>query len=448
MSEEGEVATIETSVGADENAPTSEDQVSLAPASDQADNGDATAVGNLSNAGDSQVADAGSAEAPSFGDDEANQSTDVDAAVADGDAVVSTESGEHAGEPTPADVQNAASPADDDSTRDADGDGSVHATADPGNDETATGDADGEGSIHATAELGNSEASTGDADGEGAVSDALISAPVIGGAVDEPSDVDGATKEILEGALSVSNHSNSPLLHVSDPPEAPTAAPAKPKGSADYPLAELTRSGELPYYTPAQVSSHCVAADCWLSLLGKVIDVTELVRTEDPQLMQSLVSAAGTDISHWFTKDGELKVVYDLKSGLRRYQTPGDLPLLHAPPPHPDAAFDMSFGEPWWRQKKLVVGNLTQKTRKLRVVNMLLSSSHVIDVCAEQKISDINDLYRSYNAHAGSYTWKKLNKQGKMETLDYQKTLHENDLPDMSRELAELLIDEVRFFSI
>ena len=44
----------------------------------------------------------------------------------------------------------------------------------------------------------------------------------------------------------------------------------------------------------------------------------------------------------------------------------------------------------------LVVGNLTQKTRKLRVVNMLLSSSHVIDVCAEQKISDINDLYRSY----------------------------------------------------
>jgi hypothetical protein len=232
--------------------------------------------------------------------------------------------------------------------------------------------------------------------------------------------------------------------------------------STRYPLAELTQSGELPYYTPAQVASHGVAADCWLSFLGKVIDISELVRREHPELMQSIVAAAGSDISHWFTKDGELKTVYeaalrllaaetfcniyvryDLQSGLRRYQTPGDLPLLHAPPPHPTAAFDMSFEEPWWRQQKLVVGNLTQKTRKLRVVNMLLSSSHVIDVCAEQKIRDINDLYRSYNAHSGSYTWKQLNKQGKMEILDGNKTLQENGLPDMSQELAELLIDEV-----
>ena len=99
--------------------------------------------------------------------------------------------------------------------------------------------------------------------------------------------------------------------------------------------------------------------------------------------------------------------------------------------------------QPWWCQEQLIVGVLTQKTRKLRVVNMLLSSSHVIDVCAEQKICDINDLYRSYNAHAGSYTWKKLNEQGKMEVLDDGKTLQDNGLPDMSKELAELLIDEV-----
>lgn len=223
------------------------------------------------------------------------------------------------------------------------------------------------------------------------------------------------------------------------------AAPVKTRGSAQYPLAELTGSGELPYYTPAQVAQHSVVSDCWLSFLGKVIDISEFVRREQPELVQSIISAAGTDVSHWFSNDGELKTVYDVKSGLRRYQTPGDLPLLHAPPPHPDAAFDMSFGLPWWRQEKLIVGTLTQKTRKLRVVNMLLSSSHVIDVCAEQRIRDINDLYRSYNAHAGSYTWKKLNKQGKMEILDDNKTLQENGLPDMSKELAELLIDEAEY---
>ena len=76
-----------------------------------------------------------------------------------------------------------------------------------------------------------------------------------------------------------------------------------------YPLAELTQSGELPYYTPAQVAGHGVAADCWLSFLGKVVDVSELVRREHPELMQSIVAAAGSDISHWFTKDGELKTV-------------------------------------------------------------------------------------------------------------------------------------------
>jgi cytochrome b involved in lipid metabolism len=219
-------------------------------------------------------------------------------------------------------------------------------------------------------------------------------------------------------------------------------APVKSRGSAQYPLAELTRSGDLPYYTPAQVARHCEAADCWLSLLGKVIDVTGLLHSESPELTQSLVSAAGTDISHWFTKDGELKTVYDVNSGLRRYQTPAELPLLHAPPPYPHSDFDLSFGDAWWRQEKLIVGLLTQKTRKLRVVNMLLSTAHVIDVCAEQKICDIKDLYRSYNAHAGSYTWKKLGSDGKMEVLDGLKTLEENGLPDMSAELAELLIDE------
>ena len=244
--------------------------------------------------------------------------------------------------------------------------------------------------------------------------------------------------------------SNDALVSAAQPvPDAPASedpvsAPIKSKGSAQYPLAELTRNGELPYYTPAQVAAHAVAADCWLSLLGKVIDVTNLVRCEHPELMQSIVNAAGTDVSHWFDRSGELKMVHDVKSGLRRYQTPGDLPLLHAPSQRPDSSFDMSFGEPWWRQEQLVVGTLTQKTRKLRVVNMLLSTSHVIDVCTEQKICDINDLYRSYNAHAGSYTWKRLNKHGKMEVLDYNKTLQDNELPDMSAELAELLIDEVR----
>ena len=66
-------------------------------------------------------------------------------------------------------------------------------------------------------------------------------------------------------------------------------------------------------------------------MLGKVIDVTHVVRSEAPELVQSIIAAAGSDVSHWFTKDGELKTVHDLKSGLRRYQTPVQYPLQLLP---------------------------------------------------------------------------------------------------------------------
>jgi cytochrome b involved in lipid metabolism len=146
-----------------------------------------------------------------------------------------------------------------------------------------------------------------------------------------PSNGDASAEEAASGAQADERSDATELPAHSEPaivPPAPhaDAAPAKTKGSPQFPLAQLTRSGDLPYYTPAQVASHAVAADCWLSLLGKVIDVTGVVRSEHPELVQSIVAAAGCDVSHWFTKDGELKTVYDLKSGLRRYQTPVQYP--------------------------------------------------------------------------------------------------------------------------
>jgi cytochrome b involved in lipid metabolism len=151
-----------------------------------------------------------------------------------------------------------------------------------------------------------------------------------------PSNGDASAEEAASDAQADERSDATELPAHSEPaivPPAPLAdaAPVKTKGSPQFPLAQLTRSGDLPYYTPAQVASHAVAADCWLSLLGKVIDVTDVVRSEHPELVQSIVAAAGCDVSHWFTKDGELKTVYDLKSGLRRYQTPVQCPLQLLP---------------------------------------------------------------------------------------------------------------------
>ena len=61
----------------------------------------------------------------------------------------------------------------------------------------------------------------------------------------------------------------------------------------------------------------------------------------------------------------------------------------------------MAFEEPWFKRKDLVKGYLTGRTRRLRVVNMLLRSEEVIEVCSEQTISEIRDTFKAYNAHAG-----------------------------------------------
>jgi cytochrome b involved in lipid metabolism len=54
------------------------------------------------------------------------------------------------------------------------------------------------------------------------------------------------------------------------------------------------------FYTPAEVAKHDRADDLMVSLFGKVLDLSELVRANRGLLVQPLIAAAGTDITHWF----------------------------------------------------------------------------------------------------------------------------------------------------
>jgi hypothetical protein len=53
---------------------------------------------------------------------------------------------------------------------------------------------------------------------------------------------------------------------------------------------------------------------------------------------------------------------------------------------------------------------VSTKTRKVIVVNTLTRKQDVLSVCSEETIEEIRDRYLPYNAHAGSYTWKRLDK--------------------------------------
>lgn len=111
--------------------------------------------------------------------------------------------------------------------------------------------------------------------------------------------------------------------------------------------------------------------------------------------------------------------------------------FLHIPPTEPTADWDNSFETAWWHDPALHVGNLSKKRRKIRIINLLSGQAAVLSVCCEETLSEIRDRYLAYNAHAYSYTWKRL---GRVLSMDL--TLEENGVEEQSDEFATLNMDE------
>eukprot|EP00106_Octopus_bimaculoides_P010780 XP_014778222.1 PREDICTED: cytochrome b5 domain-containing protein 1-like [Octopus bimaculoides] len=154
-------------------------------------------------------------------------------------------------------------------------------------------------------------------------------------------------------------------------------------------------------------------------------------------LLKPILDVGGTDISHWFDK-----ITHDV----RRYVDPETHCLipycpngrfLHIPPPYPESSWANDFGCPWWKNENFLVGFLSQKTCRIKIVNSLTSQEQIIEVCSEEQIQDILERYLPYNAHAASYTWKY---QGK--NLNMMKTLEENGIKDFDEEFYQLRMDE------
>lgn len=71
---------------------------------------------------------------------------------------------------------------------------------------------------------------------------------------------------------------------------------------------------------------------------------------------------------------------------------------------------------------------------------MLSGQTSQLEVCCEERLSDIRVRYLAYNAHAMSYTWKRLGR-----VLDMRLTLEENGVPDEGEEFQQLNIDEDQY---
>lgn len=66
----------------------------------------------------------------------------------------------------------------------------------------------------------------------------------------------------------------------------------------------------------------------------------------------------------------------------------------------------------------------------LLVKNMLSRQEHALEVCSEETMDEILDRYLDFNAHAGSYVWKRTDSTSIGRVLDMTKTLDENGIPD------------------
>ena len=69
----------------------------------------------------------------------------------------------------------------------------------------------------------------------------------------------------------------------------------------------------------------------------------------------------------------------------------------------------------------------------IRIVNTLTKHDNTIEVASEKTINEILDRYLDINAHAASYTWKRLGK-----VLDMGSNLDGNGIIDDSDEMKKL----------
>ena len=179
-----------------------------------------------------------------------------------------------------------------------------------------------------------------------------------------------------------------------------------------------------------------------------VCDLTALVADNPGSLVAPIIEAAGTDVTHWFdpvTK--EVRTFVDPETEFEMPFPPMGA-FLHCPPPMPTAEWNSNIGTPWWKDRALSIGKLTQKTRKVKLFNMLTKQETILEVCTEETLEEIQRRYLAYNGHSSSYTWKRTDHEKGTLLLNMRETLDANGIPDESVQFDALDIDPDTFIPV
>lgn len=110
-----------------------------------------------------------------------------------------------------------------------------------------------------------------------------------------------------------------------------------------------------PYYAPFEVVIHNTPEDCWVSFLGKVFNITPLLKKhETEKCVAPLIAMAGKDISHWFDeRTGDIQHYIHPVTGCRVPYCPfGPIPDVSVEVPA--TAWKPLSRLPWWLDEKWV----------------------------------------------------------------------------------------------
>ena len=173
------------------------------------------------------------------------------------------------------------------------------------------------------------------------------------------------------------------------------------------------------FYLASEVAMHNTKDDCWVSLFGQVFDLTRLLQENfASELCDPITLSAGTDVTHWFdSSTKEPKTFIDPVSNTKQVYSPLGR-YLHLMPADPDSEFanQSAFNIVWWRDlSRYMIGNLTSRSRKIRLINMLTKHEDTLEVASEETMNEILDRYLDVNNHASSYTWKRLGRELNMD---------------------------------
>ncbi|EGR30055.1 hypothetical protein IMG5_143490 [Ichthyophthirius multifiliis] len=197
------------------------------------------------------------------------------------------------------------------------------------------------------------------------------------------------------------------------------------------------------FYTLQDLKLHNTANDCWITFFNQIYDITALIQQNiNSPFIKPLIEAAGSDITYWFdplSKDPRVQI--DLNTGLEKFYCPQGI-FLHIQPSGPENInLVEDLQTPWWKNPIFFIGRLTIRSSKINIINMLTQHEDLIEVPCEETINEILERYKQINAHAASYTWKRLGRP-----LDMELNLEENNIIDQTAEFERLGIPENEWY--